>query len=123
MGMIPRSKQPRKQRRWLYKTSKLHERHRLLNATLSKDLRKKYGRRTIRIRKGDKVRIMRGEFAGSEGKVMEVDLKKGLIRVDGVTTTKVDGTEVSVPIHPSNVMIVSLGEVDEVRKRKLERIG
>ncbi|MBO8181327.1 MAG: 50S ribosomal protein L24 [Archaeoglobus sp.] len=118
--MVPKSKQPRKQRRWLYKTSKLHERHRLLNATLSKDLRKKYGRRTLRVRKGDKVRIMRGEFAGSEGKVLEVDMKRALIKVDGVTTTKVDGTEVSVPIHPSNVMIISLGEVDNVRKRKLE---
>jgi large subunit ribosomal protein L24 len=62
---------------------------------------------------------MRGEFAGSEGKVLEVDTKRALIKVDGVTTTKVDGTEVSIPVHPSNVMIVSLGEVDEVRKRKL----
>ncbi|AGK60153.1 LSU ribosomal protein L24P [Archaeoglobus sulfaticallidus PM70-1] len=121
--MIPKSKQPRKQRRWLYKTSKLHERHRLLNATLSKELRKKYGRRTIRIKKGDKVRIMRGEFAGQEGKVIEVDMKRLRIKVDGVTTTKVDGTEVAVPIHPSNVMIVSLGEVDDVRKRKLEKVA
>ena len=121
--MIPRSKQPRKQRRWLYKTSKLHERHRLLNATLSKDLRKKYGRRTIRVRKGDKVKIMRGEFAGNEGKVMEVDMKRAVIKVDGVTTNKVDGTEVAVPIHPSNVMIISLGEVDKVRKRKLGEKG
>jgi large subunit ribosomal protein L24 len=64
---------------------------------------------------------MRGEFAGSEGKVIEVDLKKALIKVDGVTTTKVDGTEVAVPIHPSNVMIISLGEVDSVRKKKLEK--
>ncbi|RLI86721.1 MAG: 50S ribosomal protein L24 [Archaeoglobales archaeon] len=118
--MIPRSKQPRKWRRWLYKKSKLHERHRLLHATLSSDLRKKYGKRAVRVRKGDKVRIMRGEFEGHEGKVVEVDMKRVRIYVDGVTRRKADGTEVYVPIHPSNVMITSL-EIDDVRKKILER--
>ncbi len=118
---IPKSKQPRKWRRWLYKTSKLHERHRLLHATLSKELRKKYGKRAVRVRKGDKVRIMRGEFAGHEGKVVEVDMKRVRIYVEGVTRKKSDGTEVYVPIHPSNVMIIGLGEVDDVRKKILER--
>jgi len=119
--MVIKSKQPRKQRRWLYKTSKLHERHRLLHATLSKELRKKYGKRSLRIRKGDKVKIMRGDFAGHEGKVLEVDMKRCIIKVDGATVTKADGTEVAVPIHPSNVMITDLGEIDDVRKKILER--
>ncbi|HID44116.1 MAG TPA: 50S ribosomal protein L24 [Archaeoglobaceae archaeon] len=119
--MIPKSVSPKKQRRWLYKTSKLHERHRLLRATLSGDLRKKYEKRNIRIRKGDKVKIMRGDFAGHEGKVTEVDMKKLVIKVDGANVKKTDGTEVSVPIHPSNVMIVDLGKVDDVRKKILER--
>ena len=117
----PKSKQPRKWRRWLFKTSKLHDRHRLLHATLSKELRKKYGKRAIRIRKGDKVRIMRGDFAGHEGKVVEVDMKRLRIYVEGVTQTKADGTEVLIPIHPSNVMIIELGEIDDVRKKILER--
>jgi large subunit ribosomal protein L24 len=64
---------------------------------------------------------MRGEFAGHEGKVVEVDMKKIRIYVEGVTRRKADGTEVYVPIHPSNVMIIELGEVDEVRKKILER--
>ena len=118
---VPKSRQPRKQRRWLYKTSKLHERHRLLHATLSKDLREKYGKRAVRVKKGDKVKIMRGQFAGHEGRVLEVDMKKCRITVDGVTITKADGTEVAVSIHPSNVMIVDFGEVDDVRKKILER--
>jgi len=119
--MQPKSKQPRKQRKWLFKTAKLHERHKQLHATLSRELRKKYGKRAIRIRKGDKVRVMRGDFAGHEGKVLEVDMKNYRIKVDGVTVTKADGTEVAVPIHPSNVMIIELGEVDDVRKKILER--
>ncbi|MEM0351183.1 MAG: 50S ribosomal protein L24 [Archaeoglobaceae archaeon] len=113
--------QARKQRKWLYKTSKLHERHKLLHATLSDKLREKYGKRAVRVRKGDKVRIMRGDFAGHEGKVVEVDMKRCRIKVEGATITKADGTEVLVPIHPSNVMIIEFGEVDEVRKKILER--
>lgn len=113
--------QARKQRKWLYKTSKLHERHKLLHATLSEKLREKYKKRAVRIRKGDKVRIMRGDFAGHEGKVIEVDMKNCRIKVEGATITKADGTEVAVPIHPSNVMIIDFGEVDEVRKKILER--
>ncbi|MEM2325402.1 MAG: 50S ribosomal protein L24 [Archaeoglobaceae archaeon] len=113
--------QPRKQRRWLYRTAKLHERHKILHATLSKDLREKYGKRAVRVRKGDKVRIMRGDFAGHEGKVLEVDMQRGTITVDGATITKANGTEVPVPIHTSNVMILSLGEMDEVRRKILER--
>lgn len=113
--------QPRKQRRWLYRTSKIHEKHKLLHATLSEKLREKYGKRSARVRTGDKVRIMRGDFAGYEGKIIEVDMKTCRIKVDGATITKVNGTEVAIPIHPSNVMIIDFGEVDEVRKKILER--
>ncbi|MCS7122146.1 MAG: 50S ribosomal protein L24 [Archaeoglobaceae archaeon] len=118
---VPKSKQPRKQRRWLFKTIKLHERHKLLRATLSKDLRKKYGKRTLRVRKGDKVKIMRGDFRGHVGKVLEVDMKRCRIKIEGVKIKKASGAEVLVPINPSNVMIVELGEVDDVRKKILER--
>jgi|Deesub1362B_J571_1020462.scaffolds.fasta_scaffold00292_28 large subunit ribosomal protein L24 len=118
--MIPKSVSPKKQRRWRFKTSNLHERHRLLKATLSKDLRKKYGKRSLRIRKGDKVRIMRGNFTGHEGKVTDVDMKNLVIKVDGANVKKVDGTEVAVIIQPSNVMIIDI-KVDDVRKKILER--
>lgn len=118
---VPRSKQPRKQRRWLFKTIRLHERHKLLRATLSKELRKKYGKRSLRVRVGDKVKIMRGDFKGNVGKVVEVDMKRVRIKVEGATIKKSRGQEVFVPIHPSNVMVVELGEVDEVRKKIIER--
>ncbi|RLI83014.1 50S ribosomal protein L24 [Archaeoglobales archaeon] len=118
---VPKSKQPKKQRRWLYRSSKLHDRHRLLNVLLSKELREKYGKRSVRVRKGDKVRVLRGEFAGHEGKVIEVDLKKSRVKVDGVTITKSDGTEVSIPMHPSNLMILDFGEIDDIRRKILER--
>ena len=114
-----KSKQPKKQRKSLYR-AKLHQRHKMLHATLCRKLREKYGKRAVRVRKGDKVRIMRGKFAGHEGRILEVDMKNYRITVDGATTKKVDGTEVAVPIHPSNVMILEFKEVDDVRKKILE---
>lgn len=114
------SKQPRKQRKFLY-NAPLHLRHKIMSATLSPELRQKYGVRNLPIRTGDKVKIMRGDYKGIEGKVVEVDLKKYRIHVEGVTLKKVNGTEVFYPIHPSNVMIVELNLDDERRKRIIER--
>ena len=114
------SKQPRKQRKRVY-DAKLHQRHKFLHATLSKELREKYGKRAIRVRKGDKVKVMRGNYAGHTGKVLEVDMKKLVIYVDGVTVKKANGEEVAKPVHPSKVMIVEIGEEDAVREKILKR--
>ncbi|HHI00326.1 50S ribosomal protein L24 [Thermococcus aggregans] len=115
-----KSKQPRKQRKFLY-NAPLHLRHKIVSATLSKELRQKYGIRALPIRAGDKVKIMRGDFKGHEGKVVEVDLKRYRIHVEGATLKKVNGTEAFYPIHPSNVMIVELNLEDERRKKIIER--
>jgi len=118
--MMLKSKQPRKQRKFLY-NAPLHLRHKIMSATLSKELRQKYGVRNLPVRTGDKVRIMRGDYKGVEGKVVEVDLKRYRIYVEGVTLKKINGTEVFYPIHPSNVMIVELNLDDERRKKIIER--
>ncbi|MEM1916136.1 MAG: 50S ribosomal protein L24, partial [Ignisphaera sp.] len=43
------------------------------------------------------------------------------VYVEGVTIKKSDGTDVFYPISPSKVMIIKLGEVDDVRRRIIER--
>jgi len=115
-----KTRQPRKQRKIFFNLP-LHLRWHLMNAPLSPELRRELGIKRLPIRKGDVVRIMRGDWKGHEGKVVEVDLKRVRIHVEGVTLKKADGTEVFYPIHPSNVMIVKLGEVDEVRRKIIER--
>ena len=122
MARLAASKQPRKQRR-AYFQAPLHKRQKLMSAPLSRELREKYGVRRLPIRKGDKVRIMRGDFKGHEDKVVRVDLKRYVIYVDGVTLTKADGTPVFRPIHPSNVMIIELNLDDPWRRKILERRG
>ncbi len=108
------SSQPRKQRKSRYQAP-LHLRHKFLGALLSDDLKEKHKIKTIPVRMGDTVRILRGDHRGTEGKVAGVDLENMTITVDGITVTKSDGTEVPRPVHPSNVMITKLEIKDERR--------
>lgn len=114
------SSKPSKQRKAFY-NAPAHLRRKLVSAPLSKELRERYGVRSIPVRKGDTVRIMRGDYAGVEGKVSEVDRKKIRIYVDGVTREKTSGASIKVPIHPSKVMIVGLNLDDKWRAEALER--
>ena len=114
------SKQPRKQRKARFKAP-LHLRHKFMSAPLSRELREKYNRRSFPVRKGDTVRILRGDDRGAEGKVRSVDLKRGRITVEGVVIARADLSEVPRPIHPSNVMITKLDLKDERRAAALER--
>jgi len=67
--------------------------------------------------------VERGEFAGIEGKVSDVDPVNFRIFVDGVNREKADGSSVSVPLHPSKVSIKSLKLDDKWRRKVLERRG
>ncbi len=118
--MRRKSSLPRKQRAES-KNAPLHIRRKFLGAKLSKDLEEKYGKRSIPVRKGDTVRIMRGDDRGKEGKVTSVDLKNCRITVEGVVVAKADLSEVPRPVHPSNVMITKLNLKDEWRERALKR--
>src|SRR5450756_2100557 len=115
------SKQPRKQRKARY-NAPLHVRQKYMGARLSEELSKEYGTRSAAVIKGDTVKVMRGDFKDTEGKVQAVSLKDGTISVDGVISTKVDGTEVPRPIYPSNVMITKLETKDGRRASSLSLI-
>ncbi len=113
-----RTKAPRKQRRWLY-NAPLHARKRLLRCKLDEFLAEEYGLDALTVRKGDLVKVMRGQFRDTEGKVTRVDYRAARVYIDSATTTRADGKEVPIPIHPSNLMIVKL-ELDDDRKRLIE---
>jgi len=115
------SKQPRKQKKYLANAT-LKDRRKFLSAMLSKELRKKYRRRSIPVRKDDEVKIMCGQFRNIRGKIVRVFLKKSRIHVENVQFIKKDGSKTHYPIHPSNVMIVSLNLDDKERRRIFERI-
>lgn len=110
------SRQPKKQRK-LHYTSQLHRKHKAIVATLSDKLREEYGIRSLPVRKGDTVELMRGSSRGHTGKVADVDLRAERISVEGVTLHKADGTERFYPVHPSKVRITKIGSDD---KRRIE---
>ncbi|MFB3764459.1 MAG: 50S ribosomal protein L24 [Methanotrichaceae archaeon] len=114
------SKQPRKQRKERY-NAPLHLRQKYMRAPLSKDLREELKKRNAQVRKGDTVKVLRGDNAGTEGEVEEVNLKKCTIKVHGVSNFRADGTEVPRPIHPSNVVITKLEMEDEEREKIFAR--
>jgi len=118
----PKSKKPRKQRKFLYQAP-LHLRRKMLAAHLSKELREKYKTRSLPVRKGDEVEVMRGEYKGRKGKIIRVDTKKYKVYVEGITRKRTDGTERLVPIHPSNLKIINLNLEDKRRVKILERRG
>lgn len=114
------SKKPRKQR--LYRlNAPLHIKHKFLAAHLSKELRKKYGKRSIPLRKGDKIKVINGQFKKHVGKVTKVNLKKSKVHVEGADLIKKSGGKAPYPIHASNLEILELNLDDKERKKIFER--
>jgi len=107
--MLKTSDKPRQQRKFRY-TAPLHLRRHFVHVHLSKDLRVKMKTRAVAVKTGDKVKVMRGNFAGKEGKVMSVNLTRTKIFIEGMTAKKQKGKEVAVPFEPSNLMIMEMTE-------------
>jgi len=113
------SSSPRKQRKALHK-GPLHAKKRVMRAHVADDLMEKYDVWSVRVHKGDTVKIMRGGYAGHTAKVTNVDTKRSVIFIEKVTSVKSDGKETARPIHPSNVLVTKLDLTDPFRKKKLE---
>lgn len=114
------SKQPRKQRKYRYKAP-LHKRQKMVGAHLSKELRQKYKKRGVSLRKGDKVKVLRGQFKSLIGKVEKVMLSRYKVYVSGAEVKKADGRNAKYPVDPSNLIIIDLEKSDKKRVEVLER--
>jgi large subunit ribosomal protein L24 len=99
--------------------------------------------RTVTVRVGDEVEVLRGDFgfpnsvkadsrgkrlgqsrgrAGVKSSIVGVDTKSGYVLVEGVTSNTADGKEQALPIHPSNLIVTKLYDGDPLRiKRIMER--
>ena len=91
-----------------------------LGSNLSKDLQKRYGRRSVRVIEGDSVTILRGEFKGVDGKVSNVSTDKSSVAMEGIKKEKTKGDKFDVYIHTSNLLVTSLNTEDKWRMAKLE---
>ena len=91
-----------------------------LSSMLSKNLRKKYGKRSIRVMEGDSVKVIRGEFNGVDGKVTKVSSADNGLTIEGVKKEKLKGEKYDVFVHTSNIEVTGLNTDDKWRINKLE---
>ena len=115
-----KTKSPSKQRKRLY-NAPYHSRGHIFSAHLSSELRGSHNSRTMPVKKGDTIRVLRGDYKGFEGKILRVNRKGYRIIVDGINREKADGTSIPVAIHPSKVEVIRLDLDDKWRDKILRR--
>lgn len=104
-----------------YKLISKHKREKLLGANLSENLRNQHNKTSMRVIKGDTVRILRGEYVGIEGKVEKVNTERSTLSIEGVQREKIRGGKVKVQIHASNVQIISVNTDDDYRMKGTQK--
>lgn len=111
------SKLPRKQRKYRAKAP-LHIKENFVRSSLSKQLREKTGKRSVRVVKGDKIKILTGDYKGKQGKVERVSVKLSKVYIDVASKQKADGSKSYYPMDASNVIVIELNDKDKKRFAK-----
>lgn len=114
------SKQTRKQRKYRA-NAPINIKRKMLSAHLDKELRKKYGKRSFPLRKGDLVKITFGKNKGKKGKITIVNVRKFRVAIEGIQISRKDGTKVNLWFEPSNLQIQELDLNDKKRLKALVR--
>lgn len=114
------SKKPKKQRKYRAKAP-LHIKQKFIHIHLSKDLKTKFNTRSLMPKKGDKVKVVRGEYKGKMAKINKIDLKRSKVFIEGIEVVKKDGNKSFVPFDPSNLILMEYTMDDKYRKKIIER--
>ena len=114
----------RKQRKTLYNLT-WQKRRKKLSVHLESKLIEKYNVRSLPAKKGDTVKVIRGDadILGHEAKVALVHVKNMKIIVEGITRSKADGKQKQRYIDPSNLLLIKLDLSDPKRRRRIEKKG
>ena len=92
----------------------------LMSSHLNKSLRDQYKIRSLPIKRGDEVKILKGKGKGRTGKVVQVYRKRNVIYVDKVQRDKQNGQTVFLPIKPSYCLIEKL-LINKDRTKTIEK--
>jgi len=112
--MKVKSSKPKKQRKFHYKKP-LHMKQQCLASHLNKKLAKQLEKRSIALRKGDTVKVMRGKMKEKSGKITGVNYGKGIVFIENIMRKKANGEEVQVPLKASNLLVTDLDKSDSKR--------
>ncbi len=101
------------------------------NLHLSKDLIEKYGIKRFGVRKGDIVRVVKGDsdkdeklnIVGKEAKVIKVLKRERKVIVENINIAKADGKMKPRKLDPSSLTIVKIALEDAKRKQKLVELA
>merc|ERR1712166_839312 len=119
------SSQRRKSRKAHF-TAPSSMRRKMMSSPLSKELKTKYDCKSLPVRMGDTVLIKTGStengVKGKSGKVLTVYRRRWCIHVEKVVKDKKNGSQVQIPVDPSNCEITQL-KLDKNRKAILARKG
>jgi large subunit ribosomal protein L24 len=94
-----------------------------VGAPLSGELRERYGRRSVRVVKGDNVSVTRGVYKDIQGKVARVMVSAGRVAIEGIKKEKGKGDKIDILIHASNLVVTSLNTDDSKRMAKIDKKG
>ncbi len=117
MTISPHS--PRRQRKAVYDAD-LFERRRRMTVPLSRELRRRFHRRSVALRKGDTVRVMKGSYLGREERVQRLDRRGYTVTLDNVTLKSGEEKLKPLPIRTNHLLIVRLNLADEWRREALK---
>lgn len=109
---------PRRQRRALYNATTFERRHRM-TVPLSRELRRRFHRRNVPVRKGDTVRVLSGSFVGREERVARISLRDYTVTLDNVTLKTAEEKLKPLALRPSHLVITRLNLADPWRRRSL----
>jgi large subunit ribosomal protein L24 len=106
-----------------YSALAAHRRAKNIASHLNEKLALELGTRSITLRKGDTVKIVRGSYKGKEGKVIEIDRKAARVYVEKIIRKKSDGAEVKVSINASNLIVTDIERTDRKRFKRGAKKG
>lgn len=110
---------PRRQRKAVYEASTF-ERRVLMTVPLSRELRRRFQRRSVPVRKGDTVRVMSGSFIGREERVAKIDRRGYSVTLDNVTLKTGESKLKPLAIRTSHLVLTKLNLADAWRRRTLQ---
>lgn len=110
---------PRRQRKAVYDAD-LFERRLRMTVPLSRELRSRFHRRSVPLRKGDTVRVMKGSYVGREERVQKIDRRGYTVTLDNVTLKSGEEKLKPLPIRTNHLLVVRLNLADEWRREALK---
>uniref|UniRef100_A0A7S3J9X9 KOW domain-containing protein n=1 Tax=Euplotes harpa TaxID=151035 RepID=A0A7S3J9X9_9SPIT len=98
-----------------------HIRRKIMSCPLSKQLREQHGVRSMPVRRGDQVTVVRGFYKSKSGRVKHVSRHRWSIWCKKISHEIYNGKTVGIALHPSNCVITRLDCSKKDRMEIIER--